>query len=144
MAARGAELARKDGQEKLAAWKAAPATAGLPEAVVVSRAETRKLPAKVVDAALRADLTVLPAWVGVDLGAQGYAVVRVNEVLPREVPAAAAAAQDRAQYAQWWTSAEGMAYYSLLRDRYKVRIIAPKPPPAPAADALATAVQGRS
>ncbi|MBK8073605.1 MAG: SurA N-terminal domain-containing protein [Ramlibacter sp.] len=144
LAARGAELARKDGQEKLAAWKAAPATAGLPEAVVVSRAETRKLPAKVVDAALRADPTVLPAWVGVDLGAQGYAVVRVNEVLPREVPAAAAAAQDRAQYAQWWTSAEGMAYYSLLRDRYKVRIIAPKPPPASAADALATAVQGRS
>jgi hypothetical protein len=43
LAARGAELARKDGQEKLAAWKAAPATAGLPEAVVVSRAETRKL-----------------------------------------------------------------------------------------------------
>lgn len=144
LAARGAELARKDGQEKLAAWKAAPATAGLPEAVVVSRAETRKLPAKVVDAALRADPTVLPAWVGVDLGAQGYAVVRVNEVLPREAPAAAAAAQDRAQYAQWWTSAEGMAYYSLLRDRYKVRIIAPKPPPASAADALATAVQGRS
>lgn len=125
--ARAAELARKDGMEKLAAWKANPASANLPAPVGLSRQETQKQPAAVVEAALRADPTALPAFTGVDLAEQGYAVVKVNKVLPREAQPAAVASQDREQYLQAWGSAENLAYYNLLKDRLKVQILAPKP-----------------
>jgi peptidyl-prolyl cis-trans isomerase D len=127
VAARAAELARKDGMEKLAAWKANPAAANLPAAMVVSRQETQKQPAPVIEAALRADPAALPAFAGVDLGEQGYAVVKVNKVLPREAQPEAAARQDRDQYLQAWGSAENLAYYNLLKERLKVQILAPKP-----------------
>ena len=44
--------------------------------------------APVVSAALSADAGTAPALVGVDLGAQGYAIVRVLKVLPRPTQAA--------------------------------------------------------
>ena len=127
LAQRGAEEARKDGIAKLAAWKAAPATAVLPESLAVSRDQPQKQPASVVDAALRADAAALPALVGVDLGAQGYAIVNVLKVLPRQASLEAAAKQERTQYAEWWTSAESMAYYNVLKDRFKTEIKVAKP-----------------
>jgi peptidyl-prolyl cis-trans isomerase D len=127
VAARAAELAKKDGMEKLAAWKANPAAANLPASIVLSRQETQKQPAPVIEAALRADPAALPGFAGVDLGEQGYAVVKVNKVLPREVQPDAVARQDRDQYVQAWGSAENLAYYNLLKDRLKVQILAPKP-----------------
>ncbi|MEO8022522.1 SurA N-terminal domain-containing protein [Polaromonas sp.] len=124
---RGAEMARKEGAEKLAAWKASPASAALPAAVVVSRDQTQQLPAPVVSAVLSADASAVPAMVGVDLGAQGYAVVNVRKVLPRPEQAAAAAQQDQAQYTQWWTSAESLAYYNILKERFKADIKVARP-----------------
>jgi peptidyl-prolyl cis-trans isomerase D len=127
LAVRGAELARKEGQAALAAWKANPSAASMSEAVVVSREQTQKLPAPVVEGALRADASALPAFSGVDLGNQGFAVVRVNRIVPREAATEASARQDRAQYTQWWTSAENLAYYNVLKERFKVQIKVPKP-----------------
>jgi peptidyl-prolyl cis-trans isomerase D len=54
-------------------------------------------------------------------------VVKVNKVLPRETPAEAAARQERQQYAQSLASAENLAYYNLLKDRFKVQMEVPKP-----------------
>jgi peptidyl-prolyl cis-trans isomerase D len=127
MAERAAELARKDGQEKLNAWKAQPAGAAVGEPVVVSRQDPQKLQRPVVEAALRADPAALPAWAGVDLGAQGYAVVKVNKVLPREAPTPDAAKQELEQYKRAWSAAESMAYYQLLKDRFKAQIKVAKP-----------------
>ena len=127
LAQRGAEEARKDGIAKLAAWKAAPATAVLPETLAVSRDQPQKQPLQVVDAALRADAAALPALVGVDLGAQGYVIVKVVKVLPRETSLDVAAKQERSQYAKWWTAAESLAYYSVLKDRFKTEIKVAKP-----------------
>ncbi len=124
---RAAELARKEGMEKLAAWKASPASANLSAATPVSRQETQNLPQAVVEAALRADPAALPALAGVDLGEQGYAVVKINKVLPRAAPSEAEASQERQQYAQWWGTAENMAYYSLLKERFKAQIKVAKP-----------------
>jgi len=132
-AQRAAEEARKEGIAKLAAWKAAPTSAtGLAAPVVVSREQTQKLPIPVIDAALRADASTLPAFAGVDLGSQGYAIVKVEKVVPRDAPVEAAVKQQRDQYAQWWTSAESLAYYNSLKDRFKAEILAPKPAPAKA------------
>ncbi len=127
LASRSAELARKEGADKLAAWKADASGANLPAAVTVSREPGQTVPAPVLDAALRADTSKLPAWVGVDLGAQGYAVVRINQVLPRNTPADAASKQERTQYAQWVANAENQAYYQLLKDRFKVQIKVARP-----------------
>ncbi|HXD41553.1 MAG TPA: SurA N-terminal domain-containing protein [Ramlibacter sp.] len=127
VSARAAELAKKEGMEKLAAWKANPASANLPAPIAVSRQESQKQPQAVVEVALRADPTALPVFSGVDLGDQGYAVVKVSKVLPREMPAEAAARQERQQYAQSLASAENLAYYNLLKERFKVQIEVPKP-----------------
>lgn len=127
VAARAAELARQEGQQKLAAWKAEPASARLAAAQVISRDQSQNLPQPVLDAVLRADSTQLPQWVGVDLGPQGYAVARVNKRIERAAPKADAQSQERAQYAQWWMQAEGQAYYQLLQDRAQVQIKVPRP-----------------
>jgi peptidyl-prolyl cis-trans isomerase D len=117
--------ARQAGQDKLAAWKsdAAQATVGSPE--VLSRAVANKWPPALVDAVMLAPAQSLPAWVGADLGAQGYAVARVNKVLP--APDLSARQQERAQFAQWMSTAEGLAYYNHLKERFKVVIKEPRP-----------------
>ncbi len=127
IATRAAEMAKKEGLEKLAAWKADAAAARLSEKLVVSREDPARQPQQVVEAALQADAGALPSLVGVDLGPQGYTVVKVNRIVPRgEVPAAAAR-QRQALYTRMWTSAEALAYYELLKDRYKAQILVPQP-----------------
>ena len=84
-------------------------------------------------AVLSADPTQLPAWKGVSLGDQGYVVVVIEKVLPREVRDTKALQQEAQQYGQWWAGAEGQAYYTALKDRFKVRIEVPAPKPASAA-----------
>ena len=127
VAMRGVEEARKDGIAKLAVWKAAPASATLQDSIVVSRDQMQKQPTKVVEAALKADASALPAFSGVDLGTQGYAIIKVNKVLPRTPAVEAAAKQERAQYTQWWTSAESLAFYNVLKERFKTEIKVARP-----------------
>ena len=128
IAEKSAELARQEGQAKLTAWKAAPdAASGLTAALTVSRDRLQDQPRPVVDAALRANVDQLPAWTGVDLGAQGYAVVKINRVVPRDGVDDARARMEREQYLQSWASAEALAYYDLLKQRFKVQIKAPRP-----------------
>jgi peptidyl-prolyl cis-trans isomerase D len=127
IAARAAELAVKDGNEKLAFWKKEPDKAAMPPAVVVSRDQAQGIPGPVVSAVLRADAATLPAWLGVDLGPRGLAVVRVNKVIPRNEAAQPSVQQDREQYAQWWTSAESQAYYAVLKERFKVEVLVAAP-----------------
>jgi peptidyl-prolyl cis-trans isomerase D len=126
LAVQGADLARKEGMAKLAAWQAAPGSASLAEAVTIARDQSQKLPASMIDAALRADSSKLPVFVGVNLNDQGYAVIKVNKLLERETKADSAK-QDRQQYTQWWTNAESMAYYNGLKERFKAEIKVTKP-----------------
>jgi len=116
------ERARSEGAAKLAEWKASPDAAKLPAAIVVSRESKQAQPSALVEAALRASTQTLPAWVGVDLGASGYAVVKVEKVLPRDAANSQSLARERDQYAQWWASAEGLAYYKLLKEKFKAEI----------------------
>ena len=134
VAERAAVLAKTEGEAKLAAWtaKADGATFGAP--VTVSRRDVQSQPLPVIDAALRADPSKLPVLVGVDLGAQGYTVVRVTKVVPRTPPPAELAKQEQSQVGQSIAAAEDAAYYNLLKDRFKAEILVPKPaetlPPA--------------
>ncbi len=114
------EMARKDGEARLAALKLAP-TDTLPMTIIVSRAQTQGAPKSVIDAVLRADAGKLPVALGVDLQAQGYLVLRVTQVLARD---AAPGGDDalRAQFAQAWAAAEAEAYLGALKQRYKAEI----------------------
>jgi peptidyl-prolyl cis-trans isomerase D len=116
------ERARAEGVAKLAEWKAAPDAAKLPAAIVVSRESKQQQPTALIEAALRATTQSLPAWVGVDLGTSGYAVLKVEKVLPRDTGNVSDLARERDQYAQWWASAEGLAYYRLLKEKFKAEI----------------------
>ena len=136
LAERGAQEARKDGVAKLAAWKAAPATAVFAETFAVSRDQPQNQPIQVVDAALRAGATSPLELTGVDLGPQGYVIVKVLKVLPREASTDGLAKQERTQYTQWWTSAESLAYYNSLKDRFKTEIKVAKPEPVKAEQRL--------
>ena len=113
-----AVLARKTGESRLTEAKKS-GLEGLPTALVVSRSNTAEQPREVVNAVLAADAKQLPAWIGVDLGREGYAVIRLNKVLPADAAAKEGLA---AKYTQAWTQAEETAYYQALRDRYKVKV----------------------
>ncbi|MEO5736718.1 MAG: SurA N-terminal domain-containing protein [Variovorax sp.] len=127
VAERAAALAKAEGEARLKAWQADSAGATLAAPVTVSRLETQSLPAPVIESALRADTSKLPAWAGVGLGAQGYAVVRVNKAVPRAPSTPEMAQQEAGQFAQVISAAENAAYYDLLKQRYKAEILVPRP-----------------
>ena len=118
-----AALAHKAGEALLATGRKDASVAPGGKPLAVSRAEPHELPPQLLEAVLKADASKLPAWVGVDLGTQGYAVARVDKVLGRD-PAAGDAARAQAQYAQAWAAAESLAYYDALKTRFKAEVLA--------------------
>jgi peptidyl-prolyl cis-trans isomerase D len=140
VAVRSAELAHKEGQATLSAWKTKPPDASVAAPVVMSREDPHGAPQKVLEAALRADPSSFPSIAGVDLGSGGYAVIKVNKIVARTAPTDTAATQARAQYVQVWAAAENQAYYGLLKERFKARITAPLATGANA-DAVNTSTQ---
>ncbi len=122
---RAAELARQQGEQALKAWQDNPASAKLDSALTVSRDKPGFLAGPLLDQVMRAPAQKLPAWVGVDLGDQGYAVVKVNQVLPAQEIAQRKA--ERAQLAQSAANAQAMAYLETLKAKLKVRILVDKP-----------------
>jgi peptidyl-prolyl cis-trans isomerase D len=53
--------------------------------------------------------------------------VKVVQVLPRLERKPQEVEQARAQYTQWWSNAEGLAYYKLLQERLKVEFKVTRP-----------------
>jgi len=132
---RAVAAARTEGQAQLAAWRKNPALAQLTPPVPVSRIEPLGLPPPVLNAALSAPAPTAdaPTWSGVDLGADGFVVLRLNRVIERPAPEAQRATQERQQLAQLWAQAEAQAYLRALRTRLGVEILAPRGPAEPAA-----------
>ncbi|MGA0612545.1 SurA N-terminal domain-containing protein [Caldimonas sp. KR1-144] len=130
-AQQAAALARKEGEAKLAAWKQGGEPA-LDAAVEISRVQPKGLPREAIDALMKAPVQTLPAWTGIDLGAQGYLVARIDKVLPRD-PASGDAKQLQGQFAQAWSQAESLAYYESLKQRLRVHVEAKAPAAAASA-----------
>ncbi len=127
VAVRAAELAKREGAAKLAAWQANPSLPGMSASIVVSRDQPQTVVPQVLSAVLRADSKTLPAFVGVDLGVGGFAAARINKVMQRTAPAEVTQQQERIQYAQWWSSAENQAYYNALKEQFKTEIKVARP-----------------
>lgn len=121
-AEQAAAKARADGVARLAAAKGT-APVDLAQQAIVSRAKPEGLDRKALEAILKADASTLPAVVGVDLEGQGYLVVRIEKVLPPDVPAHQAQVL-KAQFNQTVAQAEAQAYYEALKLRYKAAPLA--------------------
>lgn len=122
---RAAEQAKKAGAERLAKGLAG-GDEGLAATQWVSRAKPEGLPQPVLEAVLRAAGDKLPALLGVEQGAAGYWLVKLEQVGAREpdlVPAEVAARQ----VAQAWATAEANAYLDALKRSHKVKQNAAKP-----------------
>lgn len=120
-------LAKAEGEARLAEWKTLPGQAQVGPVQVVSRDQAQGQPTALVAAALRADTAALPTLVGVDLGEQGYALVRVNKLVARDTPNPQQQAQSREQFARLLGNAEAAAYLEHLRSQFNVKIMVPKP-----------------
>jgi peptidyl-prolyl cis-trans isomerase D len=124
---KAAELAKTQGEQRLTALKASTGADNLPNAIVISRENTQRQLPKVVDAVLRADPNKLPSVSGVDLGVQGFAVVRVTKILPPGAENKELMVQAQQQFTQLWGTAETQAYIAQLKTKMKAEILVPKP-----------------
>jgi peptidyl-prolyl cis-trans isomerase D len=124
---RSFEMAKKEGTDKLTAWKAAPTSAVMPAAVVIARNQPQNLPMPLIEAALRADTSKLPEFVGVEVAGRAYFVAQINKVLPPTAADQEMVKQARDQVSQAWVAAEDQAYYNLLKERFKTNILLAKP-----------------
>jgi peptidyl-prolyl cis-trans isomerase D len=125
---KAAQMARDEGQASL---KALQADAAKPVAwgpvVRVGRQATQGLSVKVIDAALLAQPDKLPTVVGVSLDELGYALVKVQRVLPRESSSLEQTAQDRQAFAQIWGNVQTQAFIESLKQQSKVKMLVDKP-----------------
>ncbi len=121
-AEQAAAVAKKDGEAKLAELQKSKSTDGFTSPITVSRNDAQGLSATALGAIFKADAAKLPAYVGVDLGADGYAIYRVNSV---EKPAPVAA--DRLTGAQVYAQADMEAYVNSLKARSKVKLSSSAP-----------------
>jgi len=86
-------LAQAAGQAKLKELKAADSVAGFSEAKQVSRLKNQDVEGVAFAALMKADVTKLPAFVGVDLPNSGYAVYRIAKITAGAVDTARRASE---------------------------------------------------
>jgi peptidyl-prolyl cis-trans isomerase D len=131
VAEQAAALAHKEGEAKLAELQKSKSADGFTSAVTVSRNDAQGLPPAALAAIFKADASKLPAYVGVDLGADGYAIYRVNGIEKAAPVAADRLSGAQQQIAQVYGQAEMEAYIDSLKARSKVKLSAA---PAPSAN----------
>jgi len=126
-------LARKAGEDKLAAIKADGGDAGrFSAAKSVSRVKPEGINTVVLQAIMKADTSKLPAYAGADLGAQGYGVYRINRVSQPSTPDTARRQAEQQQIANALAQQEMRAYLEELKKKAKVEIIHGNAPKADA------------
>jgi peptidyl-prolyl cis-trans isomerase D len=118
-----AALARKEGEAKLAelrkgkdsgvAWSAAK---------TVSRQETQGLSQAEIRRILSADPARLPAYAGIERGEDGYALFRIDRVIPAGPASGPQAAESQARYDQRAGAAQLDAYVASLRARARIQV----------------------
>ncbi|HVL76474.1 MAG TPA: SurA N-terminal domain-containing protein [Noviherbaspirillum sp.] len=116
-------MARKAGEERLKALREGAQPQGFGAARNVSRVNAQGVAPQAVNAVMRADTTSLPAYVGVELPEQGYAVYRINRVMQPEQPDTARRAAEQQQIANAIAQQEMHAYLESLKRKHKVEVL---------------------
>jgi len=122
VAEEAAQAARKEGVAKLAELQKSNSTTGFSSVSKVSRNDAQGMPPAALAAIFKADSSKLPAYVGVDLGADGYAIYRVNGIEKPDPVTADRLAGAQQQVAQVYAQAEMESYLDSLKARSKVKI----------------------
>jgi peptidyl-prolyl cis-trans isomerase D len=115
------EAAKKDGAAKLAEFEKSKSTAGFSSPLKVSRNDAQGVPPAALSAIYKVDAQKLPAYVGVDLGDDGYAIYRVNQIVPPAATDAQHLAAAQQQIAQVDAQSQAEAYLKALRERSTVK-----------------------
>jgi peptidyl-prolyl cis-trans isomerase D len=124
-----AKLAAKAGEAKLAAAKAAGDAAGFGEAKMVSRTRQSPFNPAAAMAVLKADVSKLPVYVGVDLPGQGYGVYRIGKVSQAAAPDAARRKSELDQITGALGQQDMYSYIQAVKQKAKVKVLT-KPPAA--------------
>lgn len=120
-----AGLAKKAGEAKLAAVKAGGEASGFGPAKLVSRVKPEGVNGTSLQSVMKADANKLPAYVGVDLGAQGYGVYRINKVGQPATVDTNRRNAERQQITSALSQLEMEAYLEALKKKDKVEILKP-------------------
>jgi peptidyl-prolyl cis-trans isomerase D len=116
-------LARQAGEARLAAAKASGDAAGFGEVKVLSRTmEQPPINLTAAIAVLKADVSKLPAYIGVELPGQGYGVYRIGKVTQAAQPDQARRKQEAEQIGRAVGSAEMVAYIEALKRKAKAKV----------------------
>jgi peptidyl-prolyl cis-trans isomerase D len=115
------ELAHKDGAAKLEQLRKGH-DAGIKWTAprTVSRRDAQGLPREVLEPIVAADVSKLPAYVGIPVPNAGYMLVRINKVIeadPKETPP-----ENSARAGQLFAAAQYDAYVASLRSRADIEI----------------------
>jgi peptidyl-prolyl cis-trans isomerase D len=120
------KLARSAGETRLAALKAASGDAsGFGASKSVSRRNAQGMNEAVMTQLLKADVSNLPAFVGVDVPGQGYGIYRIVKVQQPTNADAARRTSEQEQVASIVAQQEMFAYIEALKQKAKVKIIKP-------------------
>jgi peptidyl-prolyl cis-trans isomerase D len=114
-----AELAQKEGEAKLAALRQggdAGLKWGAPK--MVSRSEPQGLPQNVLTPVVAADVSKLPAYVGIPIQESGYLLVRISRVVEGEKPSP----DSLARAEQLYGASQYQAWLGSLRERAEIKV----------------------
>jgi peptidyl-prolyl cis-trans isomerase D len=120
-----AKLAVKAGAEKLAAAQKSGDATGFAAAKLVSRSKPEGLNGLALQDVMKADITKLPAYVGVDMPGIGYGVYRIGKVQQPAVQDAERRKQEAEQIGTIMAQQEMYEYIELLKQRAKVKVLKP-------------------
>jgi len=117
-------LARQAGEAKLAAAKASGDATGFGAAQVLSRTKQPAINTAAALAVFKADVTKLPAYVGVDVPGVGYGVYRIGKVAQPAQPDATRRSQEAEQIGGLMGQAELYNFVEAIKAKSKVKITA--------------------
>jgi peptidyl-prolyl cis-trans isomerase D len=120
-----AGLAKKAGEAKLAEVKGKADATGFSNAKTISRAKPQGVNEAAALAVMKADVTKLPAYVGVEVPGQGYGVYRINKVAQPATPDTARRQTEQQQIGNALAQQETLAYLEALKQKAKVKITKP-------------------
>ncbi|AXA90780.1 peptidylprolyl isomerase [Massilia sp. YMA4] len=117
--------AKKAGEAKLAAVKASGDAAGFGPVQTISRAKIDGISPLAARSVLKADVSKLPAYVGVELPGMGYGIYRIGKVHQPAQPDAARRSADAEQIDNIVAQQDMMNYVEVLKERAKVKVLQP-------------------
>jgi peptidyl-prolyl cis-trans isomerase D len=118
------KLAKKAGQAKLAAAKASGDAAGFSDVKVVTRTKQPPINPAAALEVLKADVSKLPAYVGVDVPGQGFGVYRIGKVTQSAQPDQARRKSEHEQITGALGQEEMFGYIEVLKQKAKAKITA--------------------